>query len=111
MTKKKSKKERNREVDAEFESMTKEEGAAAFASSEALYVPAKKRNNKLIAIRLPISMINQLRDIAIKKGDIGYQQLIKIYIAEGIQREQLGISSIDAEMLVQLQKLKKKKAA
>ena len=30
-----------------------------------------------------MDMIEQLRDVAIKKGDIGYQQLIKIFITDG----------------------------
>ena len=41
--------------------------------------------NKLISIRLPVSMLRQLRAIAVAKGDIGYQQIIKAYVAEGIR--------------------------
>ena len=95
MAKKKTKKEIDREVDAEFEAMTKEEAMAAFASSQPLHVPAKKRDNKLISIRLPMSMINQLRDVAMQRGDIGYQQLIKIYIADGLLRTQLGRHEVE----------------
>ena len=58
-----------------------------FDESQALHVPARKSENKLISIRLPLSMINGLRDVAIKKGDIGYQQMIKIFIADGLTRE------------------------
>ena len=57
-----------------------------FDKSEALRVPVKKRESKLISIRLPMSMIGDLRDAAVKKGDIGYQQLIKILIADGLAR-------------------------
>lgn len=32
-------------------------------------------------------MVNQLRRIAHRKGDIGYQTLIKIWIAERIEKE------------------------
>lgn len=44
--------------------------------------------NKLISIRMPESMIDQLREIAENKGDLGYQQLIKTYISEAIGQEQ-----------------------
>ena len=84
---KKSKKEIDKEVDAELESKSKEELLEAFDKSQALHVPAKKRENILISIRLPENMIEQLREIAVRKGDIGYQQMIKTYIAEGILGE------------------------
>ena len=41
------------------------------------------------SIRLPASMVNKLRKIAAKKGDIGYQTLIKIWIAERLEKETL----------------------
>ena len=58
-----------------------------FDHSESLVVRAKKRPNRLISIRLPINMIDQLRKAAEAKGDIGYQQMIKAYIAEGLIRD------------------------
>ena len=39
------------------------------------------------SIRLPADMIKKLRRIASKKGDIGYQTLIKIWIAERLELE------------------------
>ena len=85
---KKTQKDRDREIDAEYEGKTKEEILAEFDESKALHVPAKKRENILISIRLPIRMIQQLREVAIKKGDIGYQQIIKIFIADGLSNYQ-----------------------
>ncbi|MCX6123767.1 MAG: CopG family antitoxin [Proteobacteria bacterium] len=41
------------------------------------------------SIRLPASMVNKLRKIAAKKGDIGYQTLIKIWIAERLEEESI----------------------
>ena len=82
-----------KEVDAEFEAKSKEELAAEFAQSPALHVPAKKRESKLISIRIPMAMINELREVAQKRGDVGYQQLIKIFIAEGLLRSQNGTSN------------------
>ena len=55
-----------------------------FDDSSEFYVQAKRPESKLISIRLPIDMIRALRQIATLKGDIGYQQMIKTYIAEGI---------------------------
>ena len=39
------------------------------------------------SIRLPKEMVAKLRKIARKKGDIGYQTLIKIWIAERLEEE------------------------
>lgn len=39
------------------------------------------------SIRLPREMIIQLRKIARKKGAIGYQTLLKIWIAERLEKE------------------------
>lgn len=39
------------------------------------------------SIRLPADMVKKLRRIAGKKGDIGYQTLIKIWIAERLEQE------------------------
>lgn len=85
-----------KQVDAELEAKTKEELLAEFDQSQALHVPAKKRESKLISIRLPMTMIEGLRDLAIKKGDVGYQQLIKIFISEGLLRSQYETSSLSA---------------
>ena len=41
------------------------------------------------SIRLPATMVNKLRKIAARKGDIGYQTLIKIWIAERLEEETL----------------------
>lgn len=39
------------------------------------------------SIRLPTAMVKKLRRIAERKGDIGYQTLIKIWIAERLEEE------------------------
>ena len=58
-----------------------------FDESAEIFVPARKRKNKLISIRFPIAMIRELRRVSTQKGDIGYQQVLKAYIAEGLSRE------------------------
>jgi hypothetical protein len=39
------------------------------------------------SIRLPKEMVAKLRRIARRKGDIGYQTLLKIWIAERLEQE------------------------
>jgi hypothetical protein len=58
-----------------------------FDDSNEVYVEPKKAIHKLISIRLPVTMIKNLRVVAEKRGDIGYQQIIKTYIAEGLLRD------------------------
>lgn len=49
----------------------------------------KKGVNELsTSIRLPVSMVNKLRKVAFRKGEIGYQTLIKIWIAERLEKEE-----------------------
>ena len=52
-------------------------------------VPEKRPSKSAVStsIRLPKGMIGKLRKIAFKKGDIGYQTLIKIWIAERLEVE------------------------
>jgi len=42
------------------------------------------------SIRLPQPMIIRLKRVAKKKGDIGYQTLLKIWIAERLEKEAVG---------------------
>jgi hypothetical protein len=39
------------------------------------------------SIRLPKSMIQKLQKVAKRKGEIGYQTLLKIWIAERLEKE------------------------
>ena len=59
--------------------------------SESVVVEPEKRKmtgtEVSTSIRLPKSMISRLRKIAMKKGDIGYQTLLKIWIAERLDKE------------------------
>ncbi len=50
--------------------------------------PEKRKPSELsTSIRLPRAMVEKLRKIAARKGEIGYQTLIKIWIAERIEKE------------------------
>lgn len=44
-------------------------------------------NSKLISIRIPEEMIEELRGVAQKRDGVGYQQLIKSYISNGLHEE------------------------
>lgn len=51
-------------------------------------VPEKKALSGIsTSIRLPKEMVSKLRKIAHRKGDIGYQTLLKIWIAERLEEE------------------------
>jgi len=51
-------------------------------------IPEKKAFSGVsTSIRLPRAMVAKLRKIAKKKGDIGYQTLLKIWIAERLEKE------------------------
>ena len=48
--------------------------------------PNLRPSTRTISIRLPESMIDQLKILA-NKRDIPYQSLLKMYVAEGLQKE------------------------
>lgn len=49
--------------------------------------PEKRTSGISTSIRLPKDMVAKLKKIARKKGDIGYQTLLKIWIAERLEKE------------------------
>lgn len=49
--------------------------------------PGKRSSGISTSIRLPKEMVAKLRKVARKKGDIGYQTLLKIWIAERLEKE------------------------
>lgn len=50
--------------------------------------PGKRGSGELsTSIRLPKNMVLKLRRVAQRKGGIGYQTLIKIWIAERLEKE------------------------
>ncbi len=55
----------------------------------AVVEPGKRQGSEVsTSIRLPKNMVSKLRRVAQKKGDIGYQTLIKIWIAERLEEEE-----------------------
>jgi hypothetical protein len=57
--------------------------------SKSVSVTPEKRSTSGIStsIRLPKEMVAKLRRVARRKGDIGYQTLLKIWIAERLEEE------------------------
>ncbi len=55
-------------------------------NAEAAVLPHLKPSTKSISLRLPESMLNQLRMIA-NKRDVPYQSLIKLFLMERIEQE------------------------
>lgn len=49
--------------------------------------PDKKTRAVSTSIRLPLEMVQKLRRMAKKKGSIGYQTLLKMWIAERLEKE------------------------
>lgn len=41
-----------------------------------------------VTMRVPLSMLGELKEIAPRRGFRGYQSLIKFYVSEGIRRDQ-----------------------
>jgi predicted DNA binding CopG/RHH family protein len=56
-------------------------------SKSVAVIPEKVKKGISTSIRLPKEMVNKLKRIAKKKGDIGYQTLLKIWIAERLDDE------------------------
>ena len=55
-------------------------------TAERVMFPNLKPSTKTISLRLPESMLNQIRVLA-NKRDVPYQSLIKVFLQERIDRE------------------------
>ena len=60
----------------------------SFDENNELSVKPKKKGTKLISIRIPIYMMEELKHIALNRGETGYQQIIKEYVSLGLAKEQ-----------------------
>ncbi len=59
--------------------------------AERLILPKLKPSLKTISLRLPESLLNELKFLANKK-DVPYQSLLKIFLAERVEKELKTIS-------------------
>lgn len=46
-----------------------------------------ERPSKTIAMRIPVDVLEDLKRVAPRKGVIGYQGLIKLYIGEALRKD------------------------
>ncbi len=60
--------------------------------AERMILPNLKLSTKTISLRLPETMIEQLKLLA-NKRDVPYQSLLKVFLAERIQQEFTSTSS------------------
>jgi len=80
------------EIDAELIAKGRDVVNEFNEDKEFLVIPSK-RSSKLISIRIPVAMMAKLKGVAFKRGEIGYQKIIKEYIHKGLREEIEIISS------------------
>ncbi len=66
-------------------------------ASEKDKTASQEKDSKLISIRMPKGMIEELRGVAGQKGDMGYQQLIKTYITQGLDTEEGAVQAASSK--------------
>ena len=79
---------RFRNEDEEFEFWSKHDSTEYVDLSKAKRVrfPNLRRTTKLVALNMPISLIDQLKYLANKK-DVAYQSLMKIFLIDRVSQE------------------------
>lgn len=50
-------------------------------------IPTKDRPTTMISIRMPVDVVEKLKEIAPAKGMSGYQALIKYYVGKGLRED------------------------
>lgn len=61
----------------------------------------KDRPMTSITLRIPVDVVDSLKEIAPHKGMAGYQTLLKAYISEGLRLDEAKFSSTQAARLMQ----------
>jgi hypothetical protein len=49
---------------------------------------AKDRPMTVITLRIPVDVVESMKEIASKRGFSGYQALLKSYVSEGLRRDE-----------------------
>jgi len=62
---------------------------------------AKDRPMTTITLRIPVDVVESLKEIAPHKGLSGYQTLLKSYISEGLRRDEAEFSGGQTARLVE----------
>jgi predicted DNA binding CopG/RHH family protein len=90
--KKKIPKFKSEDLEREFWSKADSTEYVDWKKSKRIILPNLKPSTKKISLRLPELMIEELKLLA-NKRDIPYQSLMKMYLAERIQRELKSVGS------------------
>ena len=61
----------------------------------------KDRPMTSITIRIPVDVVESMKEIAPIKGFSGYQTLLKSYISDGLRKDEERYSSISAARLIE----------
>ena len=61
----------------------------------------KDRPMTSITLRIPVDVVDSLKEIAPHKGMAGYQTLLKAYISEGLRADEAKFSSTQSARLMQ----------
>ena len=62
---------------------------------------SKDRPMTTITLRIPVDVVDSLKDIAPHKGFSGYQTLLKAYISEGLRRDEAQFSGGHSARLIE----------
>ena len=66
----------------------------------------KDRPQTTVTIRIPIDVVDAMKEIAPRKGFSGYQTLLKSYVSEGLRRDEAMLSlGKEARLIEALRKL------
>lgn len=62
---------------------------------------AKDRPMTSITLHIPVDVVESMKEIACKRGFVGYQTLLKAYLSEGLRRDEaqfaLGVQAVPDE--------------
>lgn len=65
----------------------------------------KERPSTSITIRIPVDLVESMKEIAPHRGFSGYQSLLKSYISEGLRRDEAQFAfSVEARLIEALKK-------
>ena len=76
----------NEDVEREFWAGQDSAELIDWSRAERLTLAKLKPSTKTISVRLPESLLNELKLLA-NKRDVPYQSLLKLYLAERVQQE------------------------
>ncbi|MGB7650591.1 MAG: hypothetical protein WBL62_05275 [Gallionella sp.] len=61
----------------------------------------KDRAMTVITLRIPVDVVDSLKEIAPHKGLTGYQTLLKAYISEGLRKDEAQFLNVQSARLIE----------